>query len=45
MSTLSTLEMLVIEFINNTEARATVSTEEIIYAKLSATSKLWEEKA
>lgn len=45
MPTNSTLEMLVIEFINDTEARATDSTEEIIYANLSATPKVWEEKA
>lgn len=45
MSTNSTLEMLVIEFINDTETRATASTEEIIYANYSATSKVWEEKA
>lgn len=37
--------MLVIEFINDTETRATASTEEIIYANYSATSKVWEEKA
>lgn len=39
------LEMLVIEFINDTVAGATASTEEIIYANHSATSKVWKEKA
>lgn len=38
---ISKLEMFVIEFINDTEARVTASIEEIIYANLSAT---WEEK-
>lgn len=33
--------MLFIEFINDTEARAAASTEEIIYASLSAASKVW----
>lgn len=37
--------MLVIEFINDTVAGATASTEEIIYANHSATPKVWNEKA